>query len=86
MFSGGKFLGAILKSGDFDGKPYSYYNVFFEVDAKGTCIGRNIATFRCSSLFPDLNEKNIGKEFVIDSCYYDGKNRLSLGYCHLKGV
>lgn len=74
-----KFIGLIHKSGDFNGKPYSFYQGFFVVDSLPDSIGVNVLTARLDTLFPELTKDNLNKEFVIYD--YFNNNR-----CQIAGV
>lgn len=72
----GFLLGFNLKSGEFNGKNYSFYQAFFKVDALPDTVGLNIITCRCDDKFPELCENNINKEFELFD--YFNNNRLQL--------
>lgn len=77
----GKFVGLVHKTGEYNGKAYSFYQAFFAVDAPSDSIGVNIITCRCDDLFPDLNKENINKEFELFD--YFNNNRLGLAGCRV---
>ena len=78
-----KFVGLVHKSGDYNGKPYSFYQGFFVVDSLPDSIGVNVLTARLDDKFPDLIEKNLNKEFEIYD--YFNNNRCQIAGVRLLG-